>query len=229
MHRGIPTTLILGDGLLGSEIASQTGWKVASRKLTNLDINNYSELYDLISDYDTVVNCIANTDSYSTNKQEHWDVNYKFAAKLSDLCKLRAKKLVHISTEFVYANNKYPPTEEDLPLPDHTWYAYTKLLADEYIKLTNDNFLICRELHKPKLFNYSKVWNVKTSGDRVDKIATLIIKLMNKNATGIYNVGTGDKILSDLFPNLPVVAPPSNVPKDTRMNLTKMNRYNDIV
>ena len=224
MHRGIPTTLILGDGLLGSEIAAQTGWDVASRKKGNLDIESYWELYDLVYDYDTVVNCIANTDSYSTDKQAHWDVNYKFATNLSDLCKLRAKKLVHISTEFVYANNLYPPTEEDLPLPDHTWYAYTKLLADEYIKLTNNNFLICRELHKPKLLNYSEVWNVKTSGDTVDKIATLIIKLINKNATGIYNVGTGDKTLSDIFPNLPRVAPPSNVPEDTRMNLNKLNK-----
>ena len=32
--------LILGDGLLGSELHKQTGWDVASRKLGNLDINS---------------------------------------------------------------------------------------------------------------------------------------------------------------------------------------------
>jgi len=225
MHRGVPTALILGDGLLGSEIASQTGWNVASRKLGNLDINNYSELCALISGYPTIINCIANTDSYSANKQEHWDINYEFAAKLSDLCKLRGKKLVHISTEFVYANNTYPPSEEDLPLPDHNWYAYTKLLADEYIKLTNDNFLICRELHKPRLLNYNNIWNVRTSGDTVDKIATLIVKLVYKNATGVYNVGTGDKTLSEIFPDIPSINPPSGIPKDTRMNLNKLFKF----
>ena len=37
--------LILGDGLLGKEIASQTKWDVASRKLGNLpDINDFGEL-----------------------------------------------------------------------------------------------------------------------------------------------------------------------------------------
>lgn len=225
MYRSILRALILGDGLLGSELAIQTGWPVASRKLGNLNINSYWELYDLISSYDVIVNCIANTDSYSTNKEAHWNVNYEFAVKLSDLCKLRAKKLVHISTEFVYAGNTYPPTEEDLPLPDHTWYAYTKLLADEYIKLTNDNFLICRELHKPKNTSYPEVWSVKTSGDTVDKIAELIIRLISKNAKGVYNVGTGSKFLKEIMGTDEEVSPPVHVPKDTSMNLDKLNKF----
>ena len=126
--------IILGDGILGRELSKQTGWPIASRKLGNLDIDNYNSLLDLLHNYDTVVNCIANTDSYSKDREAHWDVNYRFAADLSDLCNTEGKKLVHISTEFVYANNPTPPTEDDIPIPDNTWYAYTKLLADEYIK-----------------------------------------------------------------------------------------------
>lgn len=215
--------LILGDGLLGSELSLQTGWDVASRKKGNLKIDDYWGLVNLIVKYDVVINCIAYTNSYSKDKDTHWNVNYKFAANLSDICSTGGVKLVHISTEFVYANNPFPPTEEDLPIPDNTWYAYTKLLADEYIKLNNNNYLICRELHKPNPFPYPEVWNIQTCGDTVDKIANLIIKLIYKNVNGVYNIGTGEKYLKDIAPLSQVIEPPSCIPKDTRMNLDKLN------
>lgn len=217
--------LILGDGILGSELRHQTNWDIISRKLGTLNIEDYEKLLTILANYDTVINCIANTDSYSDDKIGHWNVNLKFPATLTDICNKLNLKLVHISTEFVYANNIKPPTEEDIPFPDRTWYAYTKLLADEYIKLKSSNFLICRELHKPNTFNYPQVWNVKTSGDKVEKIAQLIIQLINRNATGIFNVGTGDKSLKDLNPEGKLVDAPPYVPKDTRMNLDKLNSF----
>jgi len=218
--------LVLGDGLLGKEIVKQTGWDNVSRKLGNLpNINNFGELSNLIYTYDVVVNCIAYTDTYSREKQPHYDINYKFAADLSETCNTEGVKLVHISTEFVYANNKGFPTEEDLPYPDKTWYAYTKLLADEYIQLRNSNYLICRELHKPNPFPYSQVWDVQTSGDTVDKIAGLIIELINKDAKGVFNVGTGSKNLQELAPFSKGISAPIHIPKDTRMDLSKLNNF----
>lgn len=217
--------LILGDGILGTELNRQAGWPMSSRNLSNLNINDYEGLLDITHPYETIVNCIANTDSYSDDYFAHWDVNYRFAADLSDLCNNEGKKLVHISTEFVYANNPTPPKEDDLPMPDSTWYAYTKLLADEYIKLTNNNYLICRELHKPNNFNYPEVWDVKTTGDKVSKIAGLIIELIEGEAAGVFNVGTGSKNLKELNPKGRLVPAPSHVPKDTRMNLDKLNEF----
>jgi nucleoside-diphosphate-sugar epimerase len=214
--------VILGDGVLGTELESITGWPVESRKKTSLDIDNIEKLSNIIYKNDIIVNCIAFTDSYGGTKDEHWKINYVFPSTLSNLCLIEDKKLVHISTEFVYANNEEPPTEEDIPLPDNSWYAYSKLLADEYISFTNANALICRLLHKPNPFPYPDVWNVKTSGDLVDKIAILVKELIEKDAAGIFNVGTGDKNLSDLAPNSKVIEPPSHVPKDTRMNLNKL-------
>jgi hypothetical protein len=98
-------------------------------------------------------------------------------------------------------------------------------LADEYIKSHHKKYLICRELHKPNPFPYDKVWKVQTSGDTVDKIAELIIKLINKNAQGVFNVGTGDKWLCELAPNSREIEAPAHVPKDTRMNLNKLNKW----
>jgi dTDP-4-dehydrorhamnose reductase len=217
--------VILGDGILGTELHNQTGWNIVSRKNSKFNINDYDLLLTTIDDYDVVVNCIANTDSYSDDKEKHWDVNYRFASDVSDSCLALDKKLVHISTEFVYANNTIPPTEEDLPIPDTTWYAYTKLLADEYIKLTNKNYLICRELHKKNDFNYENVWDVKTSGDLVKNISKIIIQLIEKNASGVYNVGTGDKNLIELNEKANLIKAPSHVPTDTRMNLDKLNNF----
>jgi len=218
--------LVLGDGLLGSELVKQTGWDCASRKLTGLDITKYFDLERLILKYDTVVNCIANTDSYLNDKKSHFEVNYDFVETLCSITFPERIKLVHISTEFVYANNKVLPTEEDIPQHDATWYAYTKLLADEHIQQNHDNYLICRELHKPNPFQYDKIWEVQTSGDTVNKIAELIIKLINTNAQGVFNVGTGDKWLWEMAtgPRIEVTAP-THVPKDTRMNLDKLTAW----
>lgn len=218
-------TLILGDGLLGSELHKLTKWDLASRKLSNLDIDNLSKLKDLVSGYNIIVNCIANTDSYSDDKDKHLNTNFRFAVNLSNICNNLNIKLIHISTEFVYANNIQPPTEEDLPLPDKSWYAYSKLLADEYISLTNNNFLICRLLHKPNPFPYDDVWDVITSGDTVDKISFLIVQLIKEGATGIFNVGTGRKKLSNIAPGKKVVPKPNHVPFDTSMNLSKLNLF----
>lgn len=217
--------LILGDGLLGSELHRQTGWDMVSRKRETLDIDNPEGLGKLIKNYDTVINCIAHTQSYSLNQAIHRDINYRFAVSVSNICNNNSVKLIHISTEFVYAKNERPPTEEDIPLPDNTWYAYTKLLADEYIQLCNFNYLICRGLHKPHPFPHQKVWDVRTSGDTVQKMAGIIIELINKKANGVFNIGTGDKYLADLAPFSTLIPAPSHVPWDTRMNLTKLNNF----
>jgi|TARA_R100000479_G_C6382844_1_gene201836 hypothetical protein len=216
-------TLVLGDGILGSEIVKQTGWESMSRKKTGFDINSTS--LEVLNDYDIVINCIANTDCYSLSKIKHLEINYNFPKRLSDYCVNRGIKLVHISTEFVYANNKYAPNEEDKAVPDNTWYAKSKLLADNYIELTNEKALICRELHKPNPFPYKEVWKIRTSGDTVDKIAHLIIQLINKHAVGIYNVGTGCKWLKDLAPDSNEIDAPKHVPFDTTMDLTKLNTF----
>ena len=223
--------LILGDGLLGTEIQKQTGWDYISRDKDGFDITNPDSYFDFFiwgkDRYDTIINCIANTDTYSDDKQKHWDVNYKGVIDLVDFCNEWKIKLVQISTEFVYSNNPLPPTEKDIPMHGKNWYSYTKLLADGYVEAKSSNYLICRCLHKPIDFNHPYIWDVQTSGDTVDKISKLIIKLINNNAEGIFNVGTGSKTLNNiqLNPGTTIIAPPPYVPKDTRMNLNKLNLF----
>jgi len=74
--------VILGNGLLGSEIYNQTGWDIISRKKNGFDItqpdmftNYFIDIFDgmiAAKKYDVIINCIANTNTYSPNKKKNW-------------------------------------------------------------------------------------------------------------------------------------------------------------
>jgi dTDP-4-dehydrorhamnose reductase len=221
----------LGDGLLGSEISKQTGWDNISRKVNGFDISK-TELYpEIFKNYKTIINCIANTDTYSTDMDLHWKVNYKFVYDLVNYCNNNNIKLIHIGTDYLFANcTKIDPTEFDVPVHAENWYSYTKLLADGIIQLLSNNYLICRCTHKPFPFPFPKAYVDRIGNfDYTNKIADLIIQLINKNATGVFNVGTEKKSIYDLvkkdFPNIIAINTPDGFPKDTSMCIDKLNKF----
>ena len=230
--------LVLGDGKLGSEIVKQTGWDYISRKKDGFNLTNANNITEaliegyhgtiLIKNYDVVINCIANTDTYSTDKESIYKVNYEAVANLSDICNAYKIKLVHISTDYVYAGSVNNATEEDMPVPSNNWYTYYKLLADEYIAITNSNYLICRCSFKSRPFEFKYAWyNQIGNFDYTDTIADLIIKLINKEATGIYNVGTENKTMLDLAkqtkPETQPSQKPDHAPGNISIDLTKLH------
>jgi len=73
---------------------------------------------------------------------------------LVDLCNQYNKKLVHISTDYLYTFSKDNATENDVPVHCRNWYGYTKLLADGYVQLKADNFLLIRSTHKAEPFTF---------------------------------------------------------------------------
>ena len=198
--------LILGDGLLGAELFKQTGWPTVSRKKNGFDItkkDNWEEL--LIAPFrdkagpDIIVNCIGHTDTYSEEKEKHWAVNYAGLVDLVDFCNELNIKLVHISTDFVYYNSKSESSEEDVPATAPNWYSYTKLLSDAYVQLKLKDYLLIRCSHKKNPFEFESGYvNYIGNFDYVERIGDLIIKLINKEATGVYNVGSELKTMYDL-------------------------------
>lgn len=219
--------VILGNGLLGSEIHKQTGWDIISRKENGFDFRDLSSYENLLKDYDVIVNCIANTNTYSTNKEEHWDINYKGVADLVDFCNKWNIKLVHISTDYVYTNSINEASENDIPIHGNNWYSYTKLLGDAYIELKSNNYLICRGTHKPNPFPYSKAWIDQIGNfDYVDTISKLIIQLVQSNSTGVFNIGTHIKsmfrLASQTTPAEIAFRTPE-VPGNITMNVNKLN------
>lgn len=235
---------ILGDGLLGSEIQLHSKWDIISRKKNGFDITkpeewdkHFVEIFDgmtKLTKYDILINCIANTETYSTDKQSHWDVNYKGVADLVDYCNKNDIKLVHISTDYVYTNSDSYAAEDEVPIHGNNWYSYTKLLADGYVELRSNNYIICRETHKPYPFPYQQAWVDQVGNfDYVDTISRIIIDLVQNNTNGIYNVGTELKSMFDLAkttnPDVNSVLKNNNVPSNTSMNLLKLyDFYNNL-
>jgi dTDP-4-dehydrorhamnose reductase len=227
--------VVLGDGLLGSELVKQTGWEFISRKKDGFDISDYSSYYRFfLEDYDSVawwkkynviVNCIANTDTYSDNKDLHWNINYKSVIKLTDFCSKYDIKLVHISTDYVYTNSINNANETDVPIHGNNWYSYTKLLGDSYVQLNEDN-LVLRGTHKQRPFSYDIAWIDQIGNfDYVDTMATLIIQLIKKEATGLYNVGTELKTMFNLAGGAKPDFAPASTPKNVSMNINKLKTY----
>tara|TARA_Y100001973_G_C5176184_1_gene322081 strand:+ start:107 stop:826 length:720 start_codon:yes stop_codon:yes gene_type:complete len=231
--------LILGDGLLGTELSNQTGWDYISRKKDKFDITDIST-YHLLTKvefgaiqhcpYDVIINTIAYTDTYSDNKKEHWEVNYKGVSNLVEFCNKWKIKLVHIVTDYIYSNSIPNASETDVPVHCNNWYGYTKLLGDAYVQLKSNNYLLLRGTHKEKPFKYKKAWaNQKGNFTYVDENVKIISKLIELNKNGIYNIGTSLKSIYDLAletnSNILPIDRPSNVPGDLSMNINKLNKF----
>lgn len=223
--------LVLGDGLLGREIVRQSGFDFISRKKDGFDVltSDLNQYHNILKNYDTFINCIAYTKTYSEEFVPHIEINCKFLDKLIDYCNENDKKLIHISTDYIYANSIPECSESDVPVHLATWYGYTKLLGDGLVQIRSKNYLICRLSHKPNPFPYDNAWfDIKTNGDMVDKIADLVIQLILKDANGVFNVGTEVKSVYDMVKNYFKVEPscrPKGVPADTSMNIDKLKNF----
>lgn len=220
--------VVLGDGLLGSEIVSQTNWSLISRKRNNIDAKNFKNWSYLLDGYDTIVNCIAFTKTYENNKNDNWDLNIIFVDELIEYCNQNNKKLVHISTDYIYAGSVPNATEDDVPVPINTWYGYSKLVGDALIQLRSKNYLVCRLSHKPNPFPYDSAWSdIHTNCDSVDVISNLVIELVKKDYSGVFNVGTEVKSIFELVKKNNVeikpINKPAHVPNDISMNINKLN------
>lgn len=216
--------LVLGDGLLGRELINQTNWDYVSRSKDGFDVNHLDEF--ILSNYSIVINCISHTDTYDKDRELHWNVNCKFVDKLIDYCNEHFIKLIHISTDYVYSNSIPFASENDVPVHCNNWYGYTKLLSDGLIQLRSEDYLLIRCSHKPSPFVYDSAWiDYVGNFDYVDTIASLIIDCVNKDLSGVYNVGTDVKTMFDLANETNVVESsftPSHVPNNLSMDLTKL-------
>tara|TARA_Y100001963_G_scaffold158148_1_gene256789 strand:+ start:659 stop:1342 length:684 start_codon:yes stop_codon:yes gene_type:complete len=220
--------LILGDGMLGSELVRQTGWDYVSRKKDGIDFTDFRSYRDYLKDYDEVINCIGYVNTYDTDRTKHWDINYKGVDTLVRLCNLFHQKLIHISSDYVYSNSVSNASENDVPVHCRNWYGYTKLLSDGIVQLNSDNFLLIRTSFKEKPCKHSKGWMIEGNFDYVDVISKKIVDLVNTGVDGIYNLGTDKKTLFELGKQTNVNIQPTteyideSVPEDVSMNLTKL-------
>jgi dTDP-4-dehydrorhamnose reductase len=146
------------------------------------------------------------------------------------IAKLIKKKVSMILNTPIYTNSINNASEKDIPIHGNNWYSYTKLLGDSYVQLNESN-LVLRGTHKQKPFPYKTAWIDQIGNfDYVDVMANLIKQLVEKEATGLYNVGTELKTMYSLANiNNPSFSP-IGTPKNVSMNVDKLKTLlnNDI-
>tara|TARA_R100001082_G_scaffold44041_1_gene23339 strand:- start:1023 stop:1712 length:690 start_codon:yes stop_codon:yes gene_type:complete len=224
--------IILGDGLLGSELIKITEWDYISRKKDGIDFTDVDSYKDHIYDYDVVINCIADCNTYDENRENHWNVNYKGVVDLVDITSKNNQKLVHISTDYVYSHSKRYATENDVPVHCRNWYGYTKLLGDGYVQLKSNNYLLLRGTHKAKPFIHENAYiNQVGNFDYVDKISRIVRDLVESDTKGIYNMGSKLKTMYDLARQTKSDVKPVNnkfhesMPSDITIDLSKLEEF----
>ncbi|MBU1000811.1 NAD(P)-dependent oxidoreductase [Patescibacteria group bacterium] len=144
-----------GSGLVGSkfiQIHSRV-FEIKAPSATEIDILNKDQLLKFAQDFapDTVINFAAYTqvENAETQKGDESGICYQInaigAKNVADLCKEMEKRLIHISTEYVFDGTKEisPYTEEDKPNPIN-WYGQTKYAGEQFVSESGCSAIIAR-------------------------------------------------------------------------------------
>ncbi len=102
------------------------------------------------------------------SKKTAWAVNVLGTKNIVDSCKENNKKIIYISTDFVFNGQKKSYTEEDTPDPLN-WYARTKYEGEKLVENSGLDFMIIRPSYPYRAFF-----------QRGDIVRSLIKKLENK-------------------------------------------------
>lgn len=156
--------LITGcNGQLGSELAKnlKDGYtelgpipdalrdaQVVCVDVTEMDITNYDAVVDLAEELelDVIINCAAytNVNGCETDSDAAFRVNAIGARNLAIAAERFGAKLIHVSTDYVFAGDgSVPYTEWDLCDPQSV-YGKTKYLGEQYVRDFCSRYFIVR-------------------------------------------------------------------------------------
>lgn len=139
-------------GQLGQDCARVLGtehtvYAFGSRELDIADENQVRERMAMVRP-EVVINCAAYTavDASENNQELCWRVNAQGPAFLAAACARHAARLLHVSTDYVFAGDKpvpHPYTEDD-PVAPLSQYGKSKLAGEEAVRAQAPDHLIIR-------------------------------------------------------------------------------------
>ena len=149
-------------------------------------------------------------------------------AKVAKECLEANKRLVYISTDYVYPSLTGNYKETDALLPFNS-YAWSKLGGECAVRLV-PNHLIIRTSFGSSKFPYEIAYNNKwTSKDYVDIIAPMILQASQSELQGVINIGTEKKTIFDFASKRNTVKgkplTDNSSPRDSSLNLTKWKAF----
>lgn len=214
-------------GMLGQELIKLDSL-IDSPSRQKMDVTNLEavERYLYYSRPDVVLHLAADTDCLMHNSQPERGItsNIIGTANLALVCLQSNIRLVYVSTDYVYQGPG--PHKEDEPVRPPYNFGWSKL-GGECSVIMVPNSLILRLSFGPRPFPWEKVYEGQTiSKLYVDEIAPIILSATKSKATGIMNIG-GPKITLEDYarrtkPNIDTIPCPEWVPKDTSLDLTRM-------
>jgi len=211
-------------GLVGSRVEEllKDKYEFVSIGLSaGIDITNKDSIFQGVasSDADVVLNLAAKADVDGSEEDKAlgdagpaWKLNVIGAENVALACAHFGKRLIHISTDFVFDGEKNGYTEEDVPNPLN-WYGKTKFEGERVIQKINGNFIIARiaypyrTSYKKKDFfrtilskleagtHISAVTDHVMTPTFIDDFAGVLSILLERGEKGIYHV-VGDSPIS---------------------------------
>ncbi len=151
--------LIFGaTGMLGSEVVRQcqarelpmvlATWPDQPQGAHKADITNQDQVNQLIADTQptAVINCCAWTDvdGAETNESVATTVNGTGVGYLAQACHQMEAKLVHVSTDYVFAGDGARPYQPDDPVAPAGAYGRSKLAGEQAIQKVGGHYAIIR-------------------------------------------------------------------------------------
>ena len=111
---------------------------VTALKRADLDITRPSEVRDAVRGHDVVVNCAAYTavDDAEAHEAQAFSVNAVGTANVAGACRETGARLVHVSTDYVFAGDATDPYAEDAPLAPRSAYGRTKAAGEWAVRAT---------------------------------------------------------------------------------------------
>lgn len=204
-------------GLVGSRIEELLRDKYQFENLSldrSIDITDSEKIISLItsSNASLVLHLAAKTDvdgcqkdiSQGTNGQA-WKINVEGTRNVINACARSGKKLIYVSTDFVFDGKKEKPySEEDTPNPIN-WYGQTKYEGEKLVSSSSLSWMILR-LAYPYRANFQKKDFARVLIDRlkngekvslitdhiitptfIDDLPSVLHKIIESNSIGIFH------------------------------------------
>lgn len=244
-------------GLVGSRIVELLSDRYEFENIgrnTGIDIIDREKVIDKIksSDASIVLHLAAKTDVDGCEKDkalgengDAWKINVEGTRNIVDACKESNKKLIYISTDFVFDGTNPPAggyAEDDIPNPVN-WYAKTKYEGEKIVQKSSSPWIIARIAY-PYRANFGKLDfarailrrlqnNEKVAGVTdhkfcptfIDDIANAIDVLIKKKEGGLFHV-VGSQSLSP-FDGALAIASEFGLDKNLIGKTTRMEYFKD--
>ena len=130
--------VVLGaGGMLGHDVLRALhGRDAVGLARRDVDITDEAAVLDAVAGADVVVNCAAWTavDDAEEHELEALAVNGIGAEHVAHACLRTGSRLVHVSTDYVFAGDAATPYAEDAPVAPRTAYGRTKAVGEEAVR-----------------------------------------------------------------------------------------------